>query len=176
MVPLPSELILPYAGRYVWWHDPDRYKNDFYGHHGGLAADEVICGFGRTGQTFAAQSFGVTPDLMTMAKGITNGAQPMGAVAISERIHDTIMAAAGHQAEAILEAQCLEGWRGAKQLIRRAHRSGLCRPVRVRAALRSPEPTSDLRCAASLSCRCVRSRSSAWISASHPTSFTSASE
>ncbi|MEP6943269.1 MAG: aminotransferase class III-fold pyridoxal phosphate-dependent enzyme [Betaproteobacteria bacterium] len=59
-----------------------------------LVFDEVICGFGRTGKTFAAQSFGVTPDLMTMAKGITNGAQPMGAVAISERIHDTIMGAA----------------------------------------------------------------------------------
>jgi beta-alanine--pyruvate transaminase len=59
-----------------------------------LVFDEVITGFGRTGQAFAGQSFGVTPDLMTMAKGITNGAQPMGAVAISERIHDTIMAAA----------------------------------------------------------------------------------
>ena len=59
-----------------------------------LVFDEVICGFGRTGETFAAQSFGVTPDLLTMAKGITNGAQPMGAVAISERIHDTIFAAA----------------------------------------------------------------------------------
>ena len=59
-----------------------------------LVFDEVICGFGRTGQAFAAQSFGVTPDVMTMAKGLTNGAQPMGAVAISERIHDTIMAAA----------------------------------------------------------------------------------
>ena len=59
-----------------------------------LVFDEVITGFGRTGQTFAAQSFGVTPDLMTMAKGLTNGAQPMGAVAISERIHDTIMGAA----------------------------------------------------------------------------------
>jgi len=59
-----------------------------------LVFDEVITGFGRTGQTFAAQSFGVTPDIMTMAKGITNGAQPMGALAISERIHDTIMSAA----------------------------------------------------------------------------------
>jgi len=59
-----------------------------------LVFDEVICGFGRTGQPFAAQSFGVTPDLMTMAKGLTNGAQPMGAVAASERIHDTIMTAA----------------------------------------------------------------------------------
>ena len=54
----------------------------------------MITGYGRTGQAFAAQSFGVTPDMITMAKGITNGAQPMGAVAISERIHDTIMAAA----------------------------------------------------------------------------------
>src|SRR5258708_31935610 len=59
-----------------------------------LVFDEVICGFGRTGEAFAAQSFGVTPDLMTMAKALTNGAQPMGAVAASERIHDTIMAAA----------------------------------------------------------------------------------
>ena len=59
-----------------------------------LVFDEVICGFGRTGQTFAAQSFGVTPDILTMAKGLTNGAQPMGALAVSERIHDTIMAAA----------------------------------------------------------------------------------
>ena len=58
-----------------------------------LVFDEVITGYGRTGQTFAAQSFGVTPDIMTMAKGITNGAQPMGAVAASERIHDTIMGA-----------------------------------------------------------------------------------
>ena len=59
-----------------------------------LVFDEVITGFGRTGQAFAAQSFGVTPDLMTMAKGITNGAQPMGAVAISARIHDAIFNAA----------------------------------------------------------------------------------
>jgi beta-alanine--pyruvate transaminase len=59
-----------------------------------LVFDEVITGFGRTGSPFAAQSFGVTPDIMTMAKAITNAAQPMGAVAISERIHDTVMAAA----------------------------------------------------------------------------------
>jgi beta-alanine--pyruvate transaminase len=59
-----------------------------------LVFDEVITGFGRTGQPFAAQSFGVTPDIMTMAKALTNAAQPMGAVAISERVHDTVMAAA----------------------------------------------------------------------------------
>jgi len=59
-----------------------------------LVFDEVITGFGRTGAPFGAQSLGVTPDIMTMAKAITNAAQPMGAVAISERIHDTVMGAA----------------------------------------------------------------------------------
>ena len=59
-----------------------------------LVFDEVITGFGRTGHAFAAQSFGVTPDIMTMAKALTNAAQPMGAVAVSERIHDAIFAAA----------------------------------------------------------------------------------
>src|SRR4029077_2296686 len=59
-----------------------------------LVFDEVITGFGRTGQAFAAQSFDVTPDMITMAKALTNAAQPMGGVAISERIHDTVMSAA----------------------------------------------------------------------------------
>jgi len=59
-----------------------------------LVFDEVICGFGRTGRAFGADSFGVTPDLMTMAKALTNGAQPMGAVAVSERIWRTIADAA----------------------------------------------------------------------------------
>ena len=63
-----------------------------------LVFDEVITGFGRTGQAFAAQSFGVTPDVMTMAKALTNAAQPMGAVAVSERIHDAIFAAAPEDA------------------------------------------------------------------------------
>ena len=63
-----------------------------------LVFDEVITGFGRTGQAFAAQSFGVTPDMITMAKALTNAAQPMGAVAVSERIHDTIVNAAPEDA------------------------------------------------------------------------------
>jgi len=46
-----------------------------------LIFDEVITGFGRTGRPFAAQSFGVTPDIITMAKALTNGTVPMGAVA-----------------------------------------------------------------------------------------------
>ena len=56
-----------------------------------LVFDEVICGFGRTGKAFAAQSFGVVPDMITMAKALTNGAQPMGAVAVSERIYSTVV-------------------------------------------------------------------------------------
>jgi beta-alanine--pyruvate transaminase len=56
-----------------------------------LVFDEVICGFGRTGQPFAAGSFGVTPDVITMAKALTNGAQPMGAVAVRGDIYRTIV-------------------------------------------------------------------------------------
>src|SRR5207237_1316609 len=56
-----------------------------------LIFDEVITGFGRTGQPFAAQTFGVTPDLITCAKGITNGAVPMGAVIAQQKIHDAFM-------------------------------------------------------------------------------------
>jgi beta-alanine--pyruvate transaminase len=56
-----------------------------------LVFDEVICGFGRTGETFGAVSFGVTPDLITMAKALTNGAQPMGAVAVHADIYRTIL-------------------------------------------------------------------------------------
>ena len=53
--------------------------------------DEVITGFGRLGAPFAAQHHGVTPDLMTLAKGLTNGCVPMGAVVVRQGIHDTFM-------------------------------------------------------------------------------------
>jgi beta-alanine--pyruvate transaminase len=56
-----------------------------------LIFDEVITGFGRTGAPFAAQEFGVTPDIMTCAKGLTNGAIPMGAVIVSKKIYETFM-------------------------------------------------------------------------------------
>jgi beta-alanine--pyruvate transaminase len=56
-----------------------------------LVFDEVICGFGRTGEAFAASTFGVTPDIITMAKALTNGAQPMGAVAVRDDIYRTII-------------------------------------------------------------------------------------
>ncbi len=56
-----------------------------------LIFDEVITGFGRVGKAFAAQRFGVTPDLITTAKGLTNGSVPMGAVFASRAIHDAFM-------------------------------------------------------------------------------------
>ncbi|WP_447751151.1 aminotransferase class III-fold pyridoxal phosphate-dependent enzyme [Sphingopyxis fribergensis] len=59
-----------------------------------LIFDEVITAFGRLGAPFAAQRFGVTPDLITMAKGLTNGVIPMGAVGMVGSIRDTIFAAA----------------------------------------------------------------------------------
>ncbi|MBK6598808.1 MAG: aminotransferase class III-fold pyridoxal phosphate-dependent enzyme [Proteobacteria bacterium] len=63
-----------------------------------LVFDEVICGFGRTGEAFAAQSFGVTPDIITMAKALTNGAQPMGAVAVHTTIYQQIVNSATQNA------------------------------------------------------------------------------
>jgi len=56
-----------------------------------LIFDEVITGWGRTGSPFAAQEFGVIPDMITMAKATTNGIVPMGAVAAKEEIYDSIM-------------------------------------------------------------------------------------
>ncbi len=60
-----------------------------------LIFDEVITGFGRAGAFTGAEAFGVTPDIMNIAKQITNGAQPMGAVLASKDIYDTFMANGG---------------------------------------------------------------------------------
>jgi beta-alanine--pyruvate transaminase len=56
-----------------------------------LIFDEVITGFGRLGQPFASQRFGVTPDLFTAAKGLTNGTVPMGAVFVRDTLYETFM-------------------------------------------------------------------------------------
>lgn len=55
-----------------------------------LVADEVICGFGRTGQWFGSQTYDIQPDLMAMAKGLSSGYLPISAVAMTDRIHDVI--------------------------------------------------------------------------------------
>ena len=64
-----------------------------------LIFDEVITGFGRLGSPFAADHFGVTPDLMTVAKGISNGCVPMGAVFAKQSIHDAFMTGPEHLIE-----------------------------------------------------------------------------
>ncbi|MDE0669049.1 MAG: aspartate aminotransferase family protein [Acidimicrobiia bacterium] len=58
--------------------------------HGALLLlDEVICGFGRTGAWFGAQHYGVAPDIMTFAKGVTSGYQPLAGVIMSRRVSET---------------------------------------------------------------------------------------
>ncbi len=64
-----------------------------------LIFDEVITGFGRLGSPFAAQHFGVIPDMITCAKGLTNGVIPMGAVLTSAAIHDAFMQGPEHVIE-----------------------------------------------------------------------------
>jgi beta-alanine--pyruvate transaminase len=64
-----------------------------------LIFDEVITGFGRLGTPFAADYFGVTPDILVTAKGLTNGVIPMGAVLVSSEIHDAFMQGPEHVIE-----------------------------------------------------------------------------
>ncbi|MEQ9244402.1 MAG: aspartate aminotransferase family protein [Nitratireductor sp.] len=64
-----------------------------------LIFDEVITGFGRLGAPFAADYFGVVPDIMTTAKGVTNGVIPMGAVFVKKEIHDAFMNGPEHLIE-----------------------------------------------------------------------------
>jgi len=64
-----------------------------------LIFDEVITGFGRLGTPFGADYFGVTPDIMVTAKGLTNGVIPMGAVLVSSEIHDAFMQGPEHVIE-----------------------------------------------------------------------------
>ncbi|MFU0503048.1 omega-aminotransferase AptA [Pseudaminobacter sp. NGMCC 1.201702] len=64
-----------------------------------LIFDEVITGFGRLGTPFAADYFGVTPDIITTAKGVSNGVIPMGAVFVRKEIHDAFMTGPEHLIE-----------------------------------------------------------------------------
>ncbi|MFT5482108.1 MAG: putrescine aminotransferase [Halieaceae bacterium] len=60
-----------------------------------LIADEVICGFGRTGQWFGCETYGFKPDLMTFAKAVTNGYIPLGGVMVGDKIADVLVAHEG---------------------------------------------------------------------------------
>jgi len=63
-----------------------------------LVADEVICGFGRTGEWFGSQHFGIQPDVMTIAKGITSGYIPLGAAMFNDRVAGVLKAQGGELA------------------------------------------------------------------------------
>jgi putrescine aminotransferase len=60
-----------------------------------LISDEVICGFGRTGEWFGCQHFGVEPDLITFAKGVTSGYIPLGGVMVGERVAKVLIEQGG---------------------------------------------------------------------------------
>jgi beta-alanine--pyruvate transaminase len=64
-----------------------------------LVFDEVITGFGRVGHAFAAERYGVVPDVITFAKGVTNGAVPMGGVIVSDHIRSAFVERADHAIE-----------------------------------------------------------------------------
>ena len=64
-----------------------------------LIFDEVITGYGRLGSSFAAQHFDIKPDIITTAKGLTNGVIPMGAVFVRDEIHDAFMTGPEHMIE-----------------------------------------------------------------------------
>jgi putrescine---pyruvate transaminase len=60
-----------------------------------LVADEVICGFGRLGRWFGSEHFGIRPDLMTIAKGVTSGYQPLGGVMVGDRVAQVLIEQGG---------------------------------------------------------------------------------
>ena len=72
----------------TYWPEVNRIckENDIL-----LIADEVICGFGRTGKMFGSDYFGIKPDMMTMAKAITSGYVPLSAVMVGDRVADVFI-------------------------------------------------------------------------------------
>ncbi|NCF18370.1 MAG: aminotransferase class III-fold pyridoxal phosphate-dependent enzyme [Haliea sp.] len=66
-----------------------------------LIMDEVICGFGRTGNWFGCETYGLEPDLLTFAKAVTNGYMPLGGVMVSDRISDVLLSGGGEFAHGL---------------------------------------------------------------------------
>lgn len=83
-------LVEPIVGSNGILVPPDEYlpqlKDIAHDHDALLICDEVMCGFGRTGEWFGSDVFGVTPDIMTMAKGLTGAHQPLGATIVTDEI------------------------------------------------------------------------------------------
>jgi len=66
-----------------------------------LIADEVICGFGRTGQWFGSETYDIEPDLMTFAKAVTNGYMPLGGVMVGDKVADVLLSGGGEFAHGL---------------------------------------------------------------------------
>jgi len=100
---IAAVIVEPFAGSAGVYAPPQGYLQrlrtvcDKYGIL--LIFDEVITGFGRLGQAFAAQRYGVTPDIINFAKAVTNGAVPMGGSIVSRKIYDAFMQGPEHQIE-----------------------------------------------------------------------------
>ncbi|SAL66518.1 aspartate aminotransferase family protein [Caballeronia telluris] len=111
-----------------------------------LAADEVIGGFGRTGEWFAHQHFGFEPDIITLAKGLTSGYVPMGAVGLHDRVADVIVGNdefshgftySGHPVAAAVAVANLKLLRDERIVERVKHDTGPYFQQRLREALRA---------------------------------------
>jgi beta-alanine--pyruvate transaminase len=100
---IAAVIVEPVAGSTGVLVPPEGYLQrlrDICDRHGLLLVfDEVITGFGRLDAWFAAQAFGVVPDMIVFAKTVTNGAAPLGGVIVSRVIHDTLMHGPPHLAE-----------------------------------------------------------------------------
>ena len=100
---IAAVIVEPMAGSTGVLVPPEGYLQrlrDICTRHGILLIfDEVICGFGRVGDWFGAQRFGVTPDIICFAKGITNGVVPMGGVIVRPDIYQTFMTGPAHAVE-----------------------------------------------------------------------------
>ncbi len=101
---IAAVIVEPFAGSAGVFASPKDYLKRLRAicdRHGILLIfDEVITGFGRLGHAFAAERYGVTPDIITFAKGVSNGAVPMGGVIVSNKIHETFVGGgADHQIE-----------------------------------------------------------------------------
>ena len=99
-----------------------------------LIFDEVITGFGRVGAAFAAERYGVTPDIITFAKGVTNGAVPMGGMIVCNEIHEAFMQGPAHASNCSM-ATPIPGIRSPARRVSRRSISIATRPVHPRRKL-----------------------------------------
>jgi beta-alanine--pyruvate transaminase len=104
---IAAVIVEPFAGSAGVFAAPTQYLKrlrELCTRHGILLIfDEVITGFGRLGHAFAAERYGVTPDIITFAKGVSNGAVPIGGVIVKNEIHDAFAGGPDHAPDHAIE-------------------------------------------------------------------------